>query len=106
MGQVGWRQLSPSRPPFSKGDAARVAEDVVWHVLARAEHRALEWKLDGRVRIVVRAIIPSDLPKQTLQGRRKRLREALTPRMAEVGWLEASSWVYVRAPARMDATET
>lgn len=106
MDSVGWRQLSPSQPPFSKEDAARLAEEVVRHVLARADHPALEWKPDGRVRIVVSAIIPPDLPKQTLQGRRKRLREVLAARMVKAGWQEASSWVYGRDQTRTDAAET
>jgi hypothetical protein len=57
-------------------------------VNTRAEDPLLEWSKDKSSVLIrlTQAVDPDMAPKQTLEGRRRRLREALTPLLAEIDW--------------------
>jgi hypothetical protein len=82
---VGFRQRTPLR---NKLDTAGIATRIVTLVNTRAEDPLLEWSKDKSSVLIrlTQAVDPDMAPKQTLEGRRRRLREALTPLLAEIDW--------------------
>ncbi len=78
--------------------AAELAEAIS---AGRADDR-LSWGRDGSVRVVLTKVFPYGSGyMQTIAGRRKRFRAALTELLIERGWREIRRDVYCReAPAR------
>jgi len=64
-----------------------IAEELAAAVSERADDPRLKWAKDrSSFRLLITATNPDGAPKQTLKGRSKRLREALKPLLAEIGW--------------------
>ena len=83
-GIAGHRQLYPTSPRW---DARPAAEEVVGLVVGRQDNELLKWRPDGSVRILVGKILPAgSAKKQTLEGRRKRLRVAVEELLGKEGW--------------------
>ncbi len=83
---TGRRQLHPTASRFN---ARPVAERIARSIAERVDHAGLRWEnLPGRdlVRVLVAEIVPDDSFKQTVQGRRKRLREELKRCLEGSGW--------------------
>ena len=80
-----YRQLYPMSPRL---DVTPLAKRVVSLILAEQDDDCLKWR-PGRSRVTIRTgkIIPAEgTPKQTLQGRRKRLAKELRTDLEERGW--------------------
>lgn len=76
---VGRRQVEPMQPRL---DVRPLVEETVRMILAHQESDRLKWNTDGSVRVLPGKVIPpGSAVKQTLQGRRKRFREALRERL-------------------------
>ena len=91
---VGRRQLRPMRKRL---DVAAVAEEIIAAVNERADDPRLKWSKDGgSVQVLATvAVNPDHAPQQTLDGRRKRLKEKVKPGLAEIGWTESTQpWRY------------
>jgi len=83
--QAGLRQLSPMA---SRVDVKPIADEITGLVLGGVIDDRLRWLGDGRVRIEIGRILPKGSAyKQTLQGRRRRLSEALIEALAPKGWI-------------------
>lgn len=88
------RQLLPREPALN---LKPVAAELVQAVLAYKKHRWLTWRAAQTVRIDGGAIIPDGSAfKQTLTGRRKRLRKLLADGLTQAGWQERSPWLFER----------
>jgi hypothetical protein len=82
--RTGHRQLSPTA---SRVDIARTAAEIVELIVGGVIDDRLRWLGDGRVRVLMGNIFPQGSGfKQTVQGRRKRLSEALIEVLAPRGW--------------------
>jgi hypothetical protein len=66
-----------------------LAENIGKLILEKKECKELKWDDDKtHVRIMAGEIIPDDVAKQTLAGRRKRFRKDLTTFLENYGWQE------------------
>lgn len=85
----GWRQVRPKSPPLNVSPLAdRVAESV----LSGVDDDWLQWSADrSKVGVRIGRVIPADGPRETLEGRRRRLRVAVKERLAAGGWVETSA---------------
>ena len=78
------RQLSPLA---KRVNVAPIAEEIASLIAGSVIDDRLRWLGDGRVRLEVGRIFPERSGyKQTVQGRRKRLREALIETLGPKGW--------------------
>lgn len=92
--KVGHRQLSAMQRRL---DVEPLAEKVASLVASGQEHEWLEWRSASRVHVVIGRILPKgSAAKRTLEGRRKRLREALRERMEGTGWNWAGRGMFER----------
>lgn len=88
----GHRQISPMQPRL---DVLSMAEDIVSSIVRHQCDDRLKWNADGSVRIVVGKVLPEgSAVKQTLAGRRKRLRDQVHQLMAGLGWEQLRPNVY------------
>lgn len=78
----GFRQLSRPAP---KLDVAPLSAKIVRAIVGGNKHPALVWK-DGRAEFHIGKIIPDSGPKETVHGRRRRLRDRLKADLKAVGW--------------------
>jgi len=68
-----------------------LAENIGKLILEKKDCKELKWNDDKtHVRIMAGEIIPDDVTKQTLAGRRKRFRKDLTTFLESYGWQEVS----------------
>ena len=96
--RVSSRQLLPLAERVDVGPIA----DEVAHMIAGGEaDDRLRWLGDGRVRVVMVRIFPERSGyKRTVQGRRRRLREALIERLGPRGWGHLGRNTFGQAGAR------
>ncbi len=70
--ESGYRQLKKPNPPL-KVDP--IAEEITGAILGHKEHPHLDWLKNGGVRVRTTELLGGQaIPKQTMEGRRKRLR--------------------------------
>jgi hypothetical protein len=82
---TGHRQLSPMA---KRVDVSPIAEEVAGKIVNGEADDRLHWCGDERVRVEMSRIFPDRSGfKQTVQGRRKRFREALMERLCPRGWV-------------------
>jgi hypothetical protein len=90
--QDGYRQVYARQPRL---DVRPLAEEVAQLIINRQHDERLKWNDDGSVRVHAGKIIPAaGVAKQTLTGRRKRLRKATKELLATAGWQEVRANVY------------
>lgn len=83
------------RPMQARLDLAAIAEEIVAQVVNRQQDHRLKWYADGRVRVLVgKVLLEGAAVRQTLAGRRKRLRAAVKERLEMERWEEVSVHVY------------
>jgi len=63
-----------------------IAQEIAGLIKGGNPDPRLKWKSPSEVRILIGEIIPSNCPLQTLQGRRKRFKEALQKHLGEEIW--------------------
>lgn len=79
-----YRQLYSREPGLN---VHPIAEEVAQLIIDRRPDERLKWNEDGSVRVQIGKILPAGLTsKQTLQGRRKRLRVAIEALVDKMGW--------------------
>ena len=77
--------LSPLQP---KLNVMPIAEEICKLILSGKEDERLKWYDDGRVRINIGKIIPDkNTAAQTVSGRRKRFKKALSDILHKEGWV-------------------
>ena len=89
---VGSRQVSPRRAPL---DIKPIADEIAQFVIEGKQDSRLRWSGNNRFRISIDKLLGADsLPKQTFEGRRKRLLKALEENLSPYGWKRRHSlWV-------------
>jgi hypothetical protein len=87
---VGYRQLKPTAPRLDvKSIAARVCDAVQQGPASNCDlvkQRIVVWRDSGHCSINHLELLPSDGYRQTVAGRRRRLRDELRKRMQALGW--------------------
>jgi len=82
--RVGHRQL---RPMARRLSIQPMAEEVASKIVQGQGDERLIWEGEGTVRVVLSAIFPAGSGfKQTIEGRRKRFKQALNPLLEKSGW--------------------
>src|SRR5208283_4498792 len=82
--RTGQRQLSSMA---KRVDVGYIADEIARKITNGEADDRLRWLGDGRVRVELGRIFPERSGyKQTVQGRRRRLREALIERLTTKGW--------------------
>jgi hypothetical protein len=80
----GRRQLAPLA---DRVDVEPIKEEIVRKILAGEEDSCLRWIEPGMVQVTLSRIFPNGSGyKQTVEGRRRRLREALAEQLTSHGW--------------------
>ena len=93
--RTGHRQLSPMA---SRVDVGSIADEIAGKIGSGEVNDRLTWLGDGRVRVEVGRIFPRGSGfQQTVQGRRRRLREALIERLSATGWAHLGRNTFGRA---------
>lgn len=91
---VGRRQVVPMQKRF---DVKAVAKELADAILAGRADERLMWDGKEWVRLLIGKALPEgSAGKETLAGRRKRLREAVAALLATVGWHMTKANVYER----------
>jgi hypothetical protein len=94
--RTGNRQLSPMA---KRVDVGFIADEIADRIVVGEADDRLSWLGDGRVRVEVgRISVGGSGFKQTVQGRRKRLREALIDRLSTKGWAHLGRNAFHRRP--------
>ncbi len=84
VNMVGRRQVRPAQPRF---DVKPVATELFDAIIAGQRDERLKWEGVSKVRVLIGRVIPErSAVKDTLAGRRKRLRDELTRLLAAAGW--------------------
>lgn len=91
--EAGYRQLVPMQKRL---DTKRIAEDLAGQIRRGADDERLKWCGCDKVRIEIATVIPDSGPKQTVAGRRKRLREQLAAVLDKDGWARGHGNVFER----------
>jgi hypothetical protein len=101
-GPGGFRQLRPRNPALDSNQIAKIVKAVVQAIrLNKQRSTKLKWFSSDKVQVIVGKLIPANCPQQTLAGRRRRFRDLLTKRLAEIGWTKVPSTApntYQKAP--------
>ena len=88
------RQLEPMAPRLS---VTPLAGEIAGQILRGEEDWRLSWVDNNTVHVVVSRIFPSgDGFKRTIEGRRRRLRDALSKILEQHGWTHQGSNVFSR----------
>ena len=89
---VGRLQVRPQQPRF---DVKPVAAELFKAITAGQPDHRLKWDGESRVRVLIGKVIPErSAVKDTLAGRRRRLREALTRLLLPARWRMLKPNVY------------
>jgi hypothetical protein len=91
---IGARQL---RSMNKQLDVQPLAREIAQAIEARADDPRVRWHGDVAHPVLARIIPGEGLPKQTVEGRRRRLREALEREMALLGWTPVGRGRYARS---------
>lgn len=84
---VGHRQVRPMAKAVRQKELEKRAEEIAVLIQNGAIDSQLRWKDAKTVNVVIEQIIPTNSGfKQTVQGRRKRFRQALEKVLAKSGW--------------------
>jgi hypothetical protein len=95
----GIRQLRPRAAVLQVGP---LVEEMVSAVAQHQGHPALTWVTDSRVRVNARRLPGLDSGfKRTLAGRRKRFVDALSARLAALGWSQVPAGRYLTYECRV-----
>jgi hypothetical protein len=93
----GGRRLVGARQPPVRVEP--IANELVGLIVAGKEDRRLKWRGKSRVRLFVGEVLPEhSAVKQTLAGRRRRLRQAMQNALAAHGWQEIGLYTYEKMP--------
>lgn len=87
-------------------DVKPVAEEIAAAILEGQPDDRLKWDGTDHVRLLIGKVLPAGpAVKETLAGRRKRLREAVASLIAEAGWkmVKANSFERSEGAGRSDA---
>jgi len=89
---AGVRQLRPKRQSL---DVTPLAERIIAAIVMLRDDDWLGWLRDGSARVLIGRVIPdSSAARQTVEGRRKRLRDHLREGLADHRWREVRANVY------------
>jgi hypothetical protein len=88
---------SPFRPVQPRFKVKPVAVELLNAIIAGQSDDRLKWEGDSKVRVLIGKVIPErSAVKDTLAGRRKRLRDELTRLLASAQWKLVRPNVYER----------
>lgn len=91
---VGRRQLQSPQPRMN---VMPVAEELASAILGGRQDPRLKWDGAGRVRLLMNTVLPTgSAVKETLAGRRKRMREAVAALLGPIGWQAVGSNWYTQ----------
>jgi hypothetical protein len=72
-----------------------IGEELALVIRAGQEDDRLVWREPSCVQVLITKIIP-DGPKQTVEVRRRKLREALSASLSSEGWTISRNWIVCR----------
>ena len=85
------------RPPQQGFDVKPVAAELCNAIIAGNQDDRLKWEGDSKVRVLIGKVLPEkSAVKDTLAGRRKRLRDELTRLLVQARWKPVRPNVYER----------
>lgn len=85
------RRLYPEQPRLDVSSLAREIADLI---MQGSEDPRVKHLPDGRTRILMKHIIPTEGPKETQEGRRKRFNKSLLEYLEEAGWNKVGPATY------------
>ncbi len=92
--ETGYRQLKKPNPPLK---IEPIAAEIIGAILGHKEHTHLDWLKNGGVRVRTTELLGGQaIPKQTMDKRRKNLREGLSSLLEPHGWIGSGGGVYGR----------
>lgn len=83
----GYAQVRPRSPVFKTGPVAAELTDAI---VNRRNDPRLRWSKAGKVQVRMKEVLPAG-PKETTEGRQKRLNSDLQERLAPLGWTRSSA---------------
>jgi hypothetical protein len=87
--KIGHRQLHPMARRL---DLRGMAEEIAGKIIRGEPDDRLRWHADGTVQVLASKALPSDSFQQTIEGRRRRLRQALVIAVEKAGWWHLERW--------------
>jgi hypothetical protein len=96
MGTIEHRQLAPMATLIRTGP---IAEELARLIIEGKDDERLKRRPNGLVELRMGKIFPATGPKQTVAGRRKRLRRDIEPLLAEHGMVKVRANVFQRIAA-------
>ena len=82
-------------------DVGLIADEVANRIVGGEADDRLTWLKDGHVRVEMGQIFPARSGfTQTVQGRRRRLREAVIDRLCPIGWTHLGRNTFGRSASR------
>lgn len=92
---IGRRQVRRQQPRF---DVKPVAAELFKAIIAGKPDNRLKWEGDSKVRVQIGKVLPErSAVKDTLAGRRKRLRDEMTRLLVQARWKQVRPNVYERS---------
>jgi hypothetical protein len=89
-----WRQLQPKQKPL---DVGPTADELLGLIVSHREDERLKWGPEGSVTLQMGRIIPGEGQfKDTVNERRKRLRNLLQMKLESFGWRRLRANTYKR----------
>ena len=93
--ESGFRQVAPLAP---RVNVKPISEEIVRLIINQEEDERLKWYKDGSVRVLIGKIFPEGSAyKQTLEGIRRRFREATDISLTNLGWTKIRANKYIRS---------
>ncbi len=91
-GTSGYRQVRPRQAPLKVNPiAAEIADKIIKH---ETDER-LKYLKNGQVQVLTGKILEGSAVKETLIGRRKRFRKAMTNLLSTHGWKEIRMFIHL-----------
>ena len=94
---ASYEQLKPRNPPQ---DIKPMVATLIEAISNQSEHQWIRWTGQDRFRLLIGNIIPDDAPRKTIQGRRKRLDEALARALGPLGWESSGTNSFARCASK------
>lgn len=100
---TGYRYVQPPSPRLA---TKPIAKELARRIVAGTRDNRLKIHEAGIVQVLIRKIIPDGVPKKTVEGRRRRLRNQLRGLLSSQNWEEIRSWHFRKTTSHLDQTPT
>ena len=93
---TGRRQLRPMAKGLKVEPIVEQVCDKIKNGVTAGHSEGIQWQSEDKVKVKPASFIPNDGPNQTIAGRRKRFRAAISVAMTGMGWKvldNSSTWI-------------